>query len=162
MDTVSDIALLTQFYGIAFISVAFYLFFGLTLLAQNQGKRYAVFGALAQVIMIVFDLAFYRILGIYTFSIALFISHALMAIVMYLNLDIQDKKGMTFYILRYMLLLVLLIITQVMFSQYFLSVHIILKVILHGCLLCISLPIFAVILGFDLKQYILLIKMKMG
>ena len=162
MDTVNNIALLTQFYGIAFISVAFYLFFGLTLLAQNRGKKYAVFGALAQVIMIVFDLAFYRILGIYTFSIALFISHTLMAIVMYLNLDIQNKKGMTFYILRYMLLLVLLIIVQVMFSQYFPNVHIVLKVMLHGCLLCVSLPIFAIILGFDLKQYLLLIKMKMG
>ncbi len=162
MDTVLNMALLTQLYGIAFISVSLYLFFGLSLLAQNQGKKYAICGALAQVSMIVFDVLFYKMLGIYTFVIALFISHTIMAIVMYYYLRLMDKKDVTKYIFRYLFLLLLLIVVQVVINYYLQGMHIVLQILFQGIFLCITLLLLGWLFGFNLKHYIMMIKTKMG
>lgn len=160
MEVVKEIALLTQFYGIAFIGVAFYLFFGLSLLSQDQGKKYAIYSTLAQIIMIVFNSLFYRKLGAYTFPIALFASHALMAVIMYQFISLKDKRSIVFYILRYLLLLILLIAVQFLFGYYVANIntYVIVQIIIHGILLCMTLPLFALILGFDLKQYLTVFK----
>lgn len=162
MDTVQEMALLTRFYGISFISVALYLFFGLSLLAQNQGKKYAIYGALAQVIMIVFDVLFYKMLGIYTFVIALFISHTAMAVAMYYCLKLVDKKEVTTYIFRYLFLLLVLITIQIVFNYYLVGMHVILQILFQGICLLITLPLFAWMFGFNLKHYIMIIKTKLG
>ena len=162
MNTVLDMALLTQLYGVSFISVALYLFFGLSLLSQNQGKKYAIYGALAQVIMIVFDVLFYKELGIYTFVIALFISHTIVAIIMYYCLRLTNKKHMTKYIFRYLFLLLLLIVVQIVINYYVGGIHILLQILLQGICLLITLPLLGWLFGFNLKHYITMIKMKIG
>lgn len=159
-ETVRDMALLTQFYGFSFIGVAFYLFFGLSLLSQNQGKRYAIYGTLAQIIMIVFDLAFYKILGIYTFSVALFISHTSIAVIMYHHISLVDKRSITIYIFQCLLLLLLLVAIQLLLRCFIGDIHIFLQIFFHVILLCVTLPLFALILGFNLKQYVVILRNK--
>lgn len=162
MEVVQNMAILTQYYGISFIAVALYLLFGLSLLSQNQGKKYAFYGAFAQVIMIGLNMLLYRKFGVYTFAITLFASHLVMAIVMYSHLRLLDKKVMTYYICRYLLLLLLLVVVQTILGYYLLDLHVIWQLLCHSVFLCFSLPLFAWLLGFDLKQYIILIKTKIG
>lgn len=160
IEVVQDMAVLTQCYGISFIAVALYLLFGLSLLSQNQGKKYAIYGALAQVIMIGLNVLLYKKLGMYTFSITLFLSHSFMAIIMYCHLRLVDKKIVTCYIYRYLLLLLLLVLVQTILGHYLLALHVIWQLVLHGMFLCVVLPILAWLLGFDLKQYMMIIKTK--
>lgn len=160
MGTVHNMARLTQCYGVAFIGVAFYLFFGLSLLSQNQGKKYAIYGATAQLIMIVFNILLYRFLGVYTFATTLLVSHVLMAVVMYRNLKLINKKEVDKYIFRYLLLLLLLIIVQTIFGNFLKEFHVVLQMFFHGLFIIVMLPIFAFVLGFDLKQYVMILKRK--
>lgn len=158
MDIVRQIALLTQLYGVAFIAVAFYLFFGVSLLAQNQGKVYAVYGAVAQLIMIMIDLSFYKVWGIYTFVIALFSSHSLMGLMMFRKLKLRGKHLISFYLIKCISILILLILIQLLVSFWIPDVHVMLQLIMHGCVLLITLPLLTWIFGFNLKHYIVLLK----
>lgn len=161
MDVVRKIALLTQLYGIAFISVAFYLFFGLSLLAQNQGKNYALYGTFAQLIMIVIDLLFYEILGIYTFVIALFISHSLMSLMMYRNLDLDNKGTISLYLWKCLSLLILLVVVQVGVSFCIPDAHVLVQLMFHLGILLVTLPLLAWLFGFNLKYYWMTLKARM-
>ncbi|MEI3420785.1 MAG: hypothetical protein V8R91_06890 [Butyricimonas faecihominis] len=97
-----------------------------------------------------------------SFAITLFMSHLIMAVVMYYHLRLIDKKVMTYYICRYLLLLLMLIVVQTILGYYLVNLHVIWQLLCHGMFLCLALPLFAWLLGFDLKQYVILIKTKIG
>ena len=158
MEVVYQIVFLTQLYGVAFIGVAFYVFFGVSLLAQDKGRKYATFGALAQLIMIAFNLLLYRILGVKTFAISLFVSHLCMALLMYKMLDLEQKSTITTYLGKGIILLCLLVVVQIVLSHWFLNFEVLVQLLVHVCMLFITLPLFARFLGFSLKGYMKVLK----
>ena len=97
LPVVEEIAMITRLYGIAFVGVALYLLFGLALLAQDEGKKYALYGMVAQIGMIVINLLLFRYMGVYTFAISLFVTHMGIALWMLKLIKLDVRKEICYY-----------------------------------------------------------------
>lgn len=95
------IAFLMRAYSFGLIAVFLYLIFGLTLLSTNRNKDYAVYGMIAQIIMMIMNIIAYSYWGIYTFTISLTISHLIVAIILFFKLPISGKAAYGLKILQY-------------------------------------------------------------
>lgn len=89
---INRISLLMQLYCFSFIGVAFYLFFGLTLLSQMKGKIYALLGVSSQILVMVINVFFYKNMREYTFPISVGIGHTLCAVLMCFFIVNENKK----------------------------------------------------------------------
>lgn len=102
-----DLALISRLiklYAISLLSIFSYLIFGLILLSVNKNRQYALYGMIAQIIMILINVAAYRLSGIYTFVIALTVSHFVSACILCYHLPF-DKKVILGSVFRYGLLI---------------------------------------------------------
>lgn len=108
-NSIKKIIYLTRLYVLSILSIMIYLIFGLALLAQQQGRTYAIQGSFAQIIVIVINIIFYKKLGPTVFPISLLISHFLASLFMLKNLDIKTKKILIIKDLaRYILMILIL------------------------------------------------------
>jgi peptidoglycan biosynthesis protein MviN/MurJ (putative lipid II flippase) len=96
-----NIAFLMRAYSIGLISVFLYLIFGLTLLSTNNNKAYAIYGMVAQLIMMAINVLAYPYWGIYTFTISLTVSHFIVAIILFFKLPIIGKTTYGLKIVQY-------------------------------------------------------------
>lgn len=90
IGTLDTIASMTTYYSWASVAIFVYLIFGMALLASDDGKFYAVFGSIAQILMIGFNFALNKEMGIFTFPISLFLSHFIAAIFMLTKFRLKD------------------------------------------------------------------------
>lgn len=100
-NDLATISLLMKAYSIGLLAVFLYLIFGLTLLSTNKNKDYAIYGMLAQLLMMAINVLAYRFWGIYTFTISLTASHLLVAIIMFFKLPVSGKVEFGTAILQY-------------------------------------------------------------
>jgi len=82
MDNLILISDLSILYGFSLFGVFSYLMFGMSLLSSEQSKYYAFMGLLCQGGIILTNIIFYRILGIYTFPLSIFLSNFIFAFLM--------------------------------------------------------------------------------
>jgi putative peptidoglycan lipid II flippase len=102
-SNIADTALIkfanmTMFYSWAMFSVFHYQIFGAALISTKNGKFYAIFGIIAQVLMSGLNLIFYKKIGIYIFPLSLAISHLIAAALMFSRSDFlaSDVKRTVF------------------------------------------------------------------
>lgn len=95
---------MTRFYGFATLPVYMYSVFGAALLSANRGSRYALYGSLAQLIMISLNLTFYERIGVYVFPISLLLSHLFSAVLLSQQFPVKNSF-LGFVTLKYVTLL---------------------------------------------------------
>lgn len=88
-ESLEIIIRLMRLYSFAFIGVLLYMIIGYALLTSNQAKRYAAWGVLVQLVVLVLNISFIKVTGVYTFPVSLGIAHLIGAAIMsrYLCLD---------------------------------------------------------------------------
>lgn len=106
----SDISMLIRLYGLSLTGICAYLVFGLILLSVNRSRQYALYGMVAQLIMIAINLAAYHYWGRYTFVIALSVSHSISAVFLFCQLPLA-KRALLRSILQYSLIILLAILS---------------------------------------------------
>lgn len=151
---IETIAKVTRFYGIAFISVAIYLLLGLTLLSQGNGKKYALYGISAQVIMIIINLCLYKQFGVYTFAISMCIAHGGVALCMLRSIIVNSKKMIIVAILKYMMILLLAVCTLYGINFVFVEMSPLYVLLISGVSLIFLLVILYELMGFRVLQYL--------
>lgn len=83
---------ISQFFSLAMFAIFGYIIFGMTMLSINKGKLYALYGSLAQCIMIGFNFLLLKYLKIYTFPISFCVAHLIAAIFMYLQYPYDRRQ----------------------------------------------------------------------
>lgn len=107
-------------YAVNMIALFSYLIFGLLFLSVNKSKQYALYGVLAQLLIIVMNFALYRQLGVFTFVISSTIAHFTAALFMAARMPFP--KGQIFgTITRYTGVLVTTTIILLLVNRYFYS-----------------------------------------
>lgn len=153
-EGLNRIVQLTQMFGIAFIGVILYIIVGMSLLASNKRKQYAIIGIVTQFIVLGLNFAFIEKIGVYTFPINYGIAHFATAILMWFILEVPNKKALTFLISRCIIIvlsisaLLSIINTQINIDNSFIAL------IVSTVFILILLPIFAIGLGLDIRPYI--------
>ncbi|MDR6789720.1 putative peptidoglycan lipid II flippase [Sphingomonas sp. BE138] len=82
-----------RYYAVAMISVILYLLGGSMLLAAHKGKTYSILGAVASVLSILLLVAGFPVIGILAIPVALGISHAVAAWMMFNTVDRADGSA---------------------------------------------------------------------
>ena len=153
IQTVKEMAILTRYYTLSFIVIALYLFFGLALLSQNQGKKYAIWGVIAQIIIILINISQYKTLGKYTFAISLFISHSIASLFMFISLQLENKKHLLYILSKYIILITTLTITVSIGNIYTSSLNPIIQLVINIFILTISLMVFGNFANISILHY---------
>lgn len=88
----TKISSLSMFYSWASLPVFMYIILGIVLLSSEKGKIYALYGSIAQIIMILFNLLLNKVLGVYTFPLSLLFSHLIVALLLFMKFPIKTNK----------------------------------------------------------------------
>ena len=161
-SSINEIIYLIRFYSISIISVMLYLVFGLTLLAQQQGVKYAIQGVIAQVITIIANVLLYKKLGPVIFPVSLIVSHFVVSIVMFKHIVLENKKIIVRDITAYILLILTLSSILFVINEpiVFYIKNSFVQLITFGILLLLSFFVIATCFGFKVTSYLILIKKK--
>lgn len=133
---------LTRYYGISFIAVLLYMLIGYALLASNQGKKYAFWGVLVQIIVLCLNVSLIHLLDVYVFPVALGIAHLIGAAMMSVVLLVYDKRNLYLSVIRYICVVIVLSTVLYIFNHYVNSfsvfVRLLLNILLLLCLIIVS------------------------
>ena len=112
----AEISQMTMFYSWSAVAIFTYSILGMSLIAANMGKVYALYGVCAQILMIVINLSLNKTFGIYVFPLSLFLSHTLASVMMFINIPYgnQQLKKVTF---KYSALMIFIIVTLYLLNQ---------------------------------------------
>lgn len=117
-NSLSIITNLMQSYAISFIGVALYIIMGNTMLASNQGKKYAIIGVLVQITVILTNISLVKILGIYIFPISLGITHLVGAIIMFYFIKFDHPYEILKKIIKYIFVIFIIGCSLLCFNYY--------------------------------------------
>lgn len=149
-EALTEIEALTGVYSLGAICVFLYLICGMALISVTKGKLYAFSGVIAQILMIITNIALYRFWGIYTFAYSLIISHFLVAGFMFYKLPIQ-RKTLLISFAKYFGLLIGITAVLSAFSKLIpSSANHILSIILH--LIIVFILLITAMLAFNLDE----------
>ena len=139
-DVLNEISLLTMFYSWSAIAVFLYLILGIALISSKNGKTYAFYGVIAQVIMILINIFFNKILGVYIFPLSLFLSHIIAAFFMFGKFPYKKRElaGIT---LKYMAIMVFVSLSMYLFNQYVFVFKLPVNTVLLNLMLLVALSI---------------------
>ena len=82
-QNIVEISTLCQFYAIAFLCVMIYVVFGNVLLASEKGKPYALWGVIAQVLVMGLNFGLVSVVGLIIFPISLGLVHIVTGCIMW-------------------------------------------------------------------------------
>lgn len=154
-ESLEAISHLIRIYCVSIFGVMFYLLFGFALLAQQQSSKYAIQGVISQIMMGIFNVLFYKKIGVSIFPVSLFVSHFVVSILMFKSLNINNKKNIIIETIRYIILIVILTFLLTFISQFvyeFIKTPLIQLTVIVFVLLILFI-IFSRIIGFNLKTY---------
>lgn len=154
LPVVEEIAAITRLYGVSFVGVAFYLLFGLTLLAQDQGKKYAFYGMMTQIGMIIINVLLFRYMGVYTFAISLFVTHMAAAVWMLKLIKLDVPREIYYYIIKCFLCLLLLVILLTGLNILLKDTSPFYSLIISGIILGSLFIAVGGIFGFNIRKYL--------
>lgn len=100
-EALTLIVSLTRSFAWAFMGVLIYILVGYSLLASEQGKKYAFWGVTIQLIVLILNLLLIDSLGVYTFPLTLGLVHLFGAVMMMKSLYVENKWKLVCRIVRY-------------------------------------------------------------
>ena len=150
----STIVALTRLFGIAFTGVLLYIMFGMSMLASNKRKQYAMLGVATQVFVFLFN-----VLGIcvtkscYVFPITFGLVHLLTAFVMMAHS--KEVIDYTFIRTKGIALLGVFLpaVTIYIFNDITTIENRIVKLIISGVIMIMVFPMTLALMGINIKTY---------
>lgn len=155
---VLHIASLLKLYGLAFVGIGFYLFWGLTMLSQGNGKSYAILGVIAQVILIILNLTLYKIVHESIFPVSLAVSHFIAAIIMFIQTKNIPKKKITILTIKAFIIILLFSLIIFFESQFMekwdcLTTLLVNAATLLGLLVIIAFPLIGINIKHEINRW---------
>lgn len=144
-SSLHQISNLTMCYAWSTIAIFFYYIFGVGLLSSKKEKYFALYGSLAQVIMIILNLALYKIINVYIFPLALFLSHLIAACLMFAKLP-YGKKELMMITLKYTGILVGVVLLMYFFNAYL--------ILISSALLILTINIFILLVVLVIAMFL--------
>lgn len=152
LDAVSQITSLTRLYSASFIGIMLYLLSGLTLLSCNLGKKYAFWGVLTQLIILGINISLYKVIGIGIFPISLGVAHLVAAVIMIRLLNTISSKELFILITKYVILLIALCLSFLLFNNTLKPMNTVFLLILNGFAIVLLIPLIAKVMGIDIRS----------
>jgi putative peptidoglycan lipid II flippase len=115
---INILARLVQLYSFSGYSIFLYVICGIALIASAKGKFYALFGVLAQILMLGVNFLFYRQLNVFVFPASLFLSHFISSFFLYSQLPFGRSATLK-TVWRYSILLVMVVVISYIAKQFF-------------------------------------------
>jgi putative peptidoglycan lipid II flippase len=118
--SLQQISELSTYYSWAGFGIFLYYAFGLSLLSSGKGRLFAIYGTMAQIIMIGINLIVFKHLITFTFPLSLGISHIVAAVIMacYFPVKVTSLYAVT---LKYTLLVVATAIGMFLINHFVIS-----------------------------------------
>lgn len=113
----ATIIFLSKFFAIALIGVFSYIIFGMCMLASQQSKIYAICGSLAQIFVIILNVAFIKVLDVSVFPIAFFVAHFLAAFIMFLYYPYNKSKVIEVTLKYYLFAIIAIGLSKIIFDR---------------------------------------------
>ncbi|WP_276091098.1 lipid II flippase MurJ [Pedobacter sp. JY14-1] len=130
-----DISRLTMYYSWSAVAVFMYQIFGSALISAQNGLRFAFLGTFAQLIMIVINLGLYDRFSFYLFPFSLFISHALVALIMALQFPVPARRLLPISVSYISVMIISCAIAWSLNYFLFTGFHIVLRIVLTALVL---------------------------
>lgn len=144
---------LIRYYGVAFVGITVYLFFGLGLLASQKEKKYALIGLLAQVIVFLINVLLVDDWGLYIFPVSMGVGHLGVGLIMSYYLSVDNKLLIFQNMVKYVLVIACITVVVYIFSQMTDSFTLLNQLILNGVLLIFLSTLLSRFLDFDIINF---------
>lgn len=156
VSSLLQISQLTMLYSCAMLSIFLYYVFGVALLSSKKEKYFAMYGSLAQVLLIVLNLGLYQHVGVYIFPISLFISHLISAFLMLQKLP-DERKAILKVTIKYFIVLLAVLGIMYVVNYYIISLG---NAFIVLCLnlFFLIIVLFIILFGFKLDERLVVIK----
>jgi putative peptidoglycan lipid II flippase len=151
-DTLLIIELI-RYYGVAFIGITVYLFFGLGLLASQKEKKYALIGLLAQVIIFLINVFLVDEWGLYTFPVSIGVGHLGVGLLMSYYLSVDNKLMIFQNMIKYVLVIVCITLVLHLINGMADSFALLNQLILNGVFLIVLSTLFSRYLDFNIINF---------
>ncbi len=112
-----QISKLTMFYSWSAFGVFLYHIYGLSLLTVKKGKLFALYGTVAQLLMIGLNLYLFKDYGVYVFPLSLGASHFIAAAIMAFHFPLKNRLLLMVSI-KYSTLIFMLALLMYFFNKY--------------------------------------------
>lgn len=151
-DTLIIIELI-RYYGVAFVGITVYLFFGLGLLASKKEKKYALIGLLAQVIVSLINVLLVDDWGLYIFPVSIGVGHLGVGLLMSYYLSVENKMMIFQNMVKYVLVIACITLVLYLFNGVADSFTLLNQLILNGVLLIVLSALFSRFLDFNVINF---------
>lgn len=141
---------LVEIYSLSIICIFLYSITGIALISQNKGKIYAIFGFVAQILMILLNFIFYKSYNLFIFPISLCLSHFVASAFQLYFLG-GNRKLILFNIFCYIAYIPIIILFIHIIFKYFIIYSPLGSLLLKSSIYFISLIL--VIYIFKLREY---------
>ena len=132
---ITEMGQLSMYYAWSALISFLYIIYGLALLATNKGKIYALFGVLAQLIMIGLNFLYYRTLGAYTFPVTFIVAHSVSAIALFFFFP-YGRRTMLVITLKYVFYLAVAVGSGYLLTRLVPGIgHDLLVLVINGCII---------------------------
>ncbi|RXM66931.1 hypothetical protein BOQ60_03090 [Chryseobacterium sp. CH1] len=147
LKTISE---MTVLYAVALIGLFSYILFGMSLLASEKQKIYALMGMLTQILVVALNFFCRPLLGIYTFPVSIAVAHVFFAFLM--SKSYPFKKELKLGLLKYIVFTIVLCLIMYCAGKYIIINNSLLKMICMGALLCVSAFGLSVVLKMEERE----------
>jgi len=151
-EVLTEIARLTILYSVSLLGIYCYVIFGMALLSSQQQKIYAVLGMLAQILVIGINMFSLQIKTVYIFPISIFVSHSIVALIMYKRFPFIDTLKLNF--IKYGLLVIFLPLIMFFFGQNINFNNDVINILFSGSIL--SVLTIAILFIFKFEEFVIL------
>jgi peptidoglycan biosynthesis protein MviN/MurJ (putative lipid II flippase) len=144
---------LIRYYGVAFVGITVYLFFGLGLLASQKEKKYALIGLLAQAFVFLINVLLVDDWGLYIFPVSIGVGHLGVGLIMSYYLSVDNKLMIFQKMVKYVLVIACITLVIFIFNRMAGSFTLLNQLILNGVLLIVLSTLLSRFLDFNIINF---------
>lgn len=154
-EEVRSMVFLMRIYSTSFIGIMMYIIFGMALLSSKKGNKYALYGVLTQLSVLILNVVLYRTLSVYAFPFSVGVSHLLFSLILFYLLEIDNKKKFGAEILKYIVIILLSSLTTYVCNEYiFVEFEVLITLLYNALLLLFFFPIIMKIYGLNIGAFV--------
>ena len=150
----NQVVIFSILYSWSLLGVFSYIIFGMSLLSSQNSKLYAILGMITQIIVVVLNFIFIKIVGAYIFPLSLFIAHGLTALLMARKYPFKNNS-LNIVVLKYLSLVLVMSFLLFLLKDYILIDNYYIKIVIVVIIEFLLLLALVFIFKMDEKNLIL-------
>lgn len=160
-EALTLIVSLTRAFALAFMGVLIYILIGYSLLASEEGRKYAFWGMTIQIVVLALNLVLLAKMGVYTFPFTWGLVHLLGAMMMIKSLYVEHKWTLVWRIGRYAVVVWGITLTLLAFNNFFTQGNAFIRLLSNMPVLIVLVGVCSPLLDIQLITYLKKIKRKL-